>query len=225
MKKDLTILYFAAILIFITSISRKNEVSLATSLPRSTPEKEGVLSDGIITFLDSAVTTHNEFHSFMFMRHGKVIAEGWWDPYKPELKHTLYSTSKSFPSTAVGFAVSEDLLTVNDKVISFFPDELPDTISPFLAEMTVKDLLTMAAGQAHDPTDDIVSRSNWVKAFLATPVVKEPGSEFKYNSMATFMLSAIVQKVTGQKVIDYLQPRLFGPMGIEFENPKPETFF
>lgn len=214
MKKNLTALYFAAILVFITSISCKNDVSLATSLPRSTPETEGVLSEGIITFLDSAVTSHNEFHSFMFMRHGKVIAEGWWDPYKPELKHTLYSTSKSFTSTAVGFAVSENLLSVDDKVISFFHEELPDTISPFLSEMTIKDLLTMTAGQAHDPTNAVVSESNWVKAFLAIPVVKEPGSEFKYNSMATFMLSAIVQKVTGEKVIDYLQPRLFGPLGI-----------
>jgi len=119
MKKNLTTLSFATILLLVTAISCKNEVYFATSLPRSTPETEGVLSDGIITFLDSAVTSHNEFHSFMFMRHGKAIAEGWWDPYKPELKHTLYSTSKSFTSTAVGFAVSENLLSVDDKVISF----------------------------------------------------------------------------------------------------------
>ena len=152
----------------------------------------------------------------MFLRHGKVIAEGWLDPYKPNLRHTLYSTSKSFTSTAVGFAVSEKLLTVDDKVISFFPDQLPDSISPFLADMTVKDLLTMSAGQSPEPTGAIRSSGpDWVKSFLATPVVNDPGSTFLYNSMATFMLSAIIQKVTGEMLIDYLKPRLFDPLAIE----------
>ncbi len=152
----------------------------------------------------------------MFLRHGKVIAEGWWDPYKPDLRHTLYSTSKSFTSTAVGFAVSEKLLTVNDKVISFFPDQLPDSVSPFLADMTVRDLLTMSAGQSPEPTGAIRSDGpDWVKSFLAFPVTNDPGSTFLYNSMATFMLSAIVQKVTGEMLIDYLKPRLFEPLGIE----------
>ena len=152
----------------------------------------------------------------MILRHGKVIAEGWWAPYRPDLRHMLYSTSKSFTSTAVGFAVTEKLLSVEDTVISFFPDQLPDTVTPFLAQMTVKDLLTMSAGQAPDPTGRISSSSqHWIKDFLATPVLKEPGTKFLYNSMATFMLSAIVQKVTGEKIADYLRPRLFEPLGIE----------
>jgi CubicO group peptidase (beta-lactamase class C family) len=152
-------------------------------------------------------------------RHGKVIAEGWWDPYKPDLRHTLYSTSKSFTSTAVGFAVSEELLSVDDKVISYFPDQLPDSVSPFLADMTVKDLLTMSAGQSPDPTGVIRSSGpEWVKSFLACPVNNEPGTTFLYNSMATYMLSAIVQKVTGEMVLDYLRPRLFEPLGIEGMN-------
>ena len=188
----------------------------SASLPGSTPEAEGVSSEAIITFLDSAAVSKQEFHSFMFLRHGKVIAEGWWDPYKPDLRHTLYSTSKSFTSTAIGFAVNEKLLTVNDKVISFFPDQLPDSVSPFLADMTVKDLLTMSAGQSPEPTGAIRSAGpGWVKSFLAFPVTNDPGTTFLYNSMATFMLSAIVQKVTGEMVIDYLRPRLFNPLGIE----------
>jgi CubicO group peptidase (beta-lactamase class C family) len=155
----------------------------------------------------------------MFLRHGKVIAEGWWDPYRPDLRHTLYSTSKSFTSTAVGLAVSEKFLTVSDKVISFFPDQLPDSVSPFLADMTVKDLLTMSAVQSPEPTGEIRSSGpDWVKSFLAYPVVNDPGTTFLYNSMATFMLSAIVQKVTGEMVIDYLKPRLFEPLGIEGMN-------
>jgi len=194
----------------------KTNTPATTALPRSTPEAEGVSSEGIITFLDSAATGMHEFHSIMIVRHGKVIAEGWWKPYAPELRHTLYSTSKSFTSTAVGFAVTEKLLSTDEKVISFFPDQLPDTVTPFLADMTVKDLLMMSAGQSPDPTGTIPSSSqDWVKSFLATPVLKDPGTEFLYNSMATFMLSAIVQKVTGEKVSEYLKPRLFEPLGIE----------
>ncbi len=209
--------YAVFLLLFLFSACKKApEIKQTTSLPRSIPEAEGVSSEGIIAFLEAAAASRNEFHSFMFLRHGKVIAEGWWNPYRPDLKHTLYSTSKSFTSTAVGFAVSEKLLTVNDKVISFFPEDLPDTIDPYLADLTVKDLLMMSAGQDPDPTSRIVtSDSNWVKVFLSTPIVNDPGTKFLYNSMATYMLSAIVQKITGEKVIDYLTPRLFEPLAIE----------
>jgi CubicO group peptidase (beta-lactamase class C family) len=184
-------------------------------LQRSTPEAEGVSSRGILDFLGAVAESRQELHSFMFLRHGKVIAEGWWNPYNPDLRNTLYSLSKSFTSTAVGFAVTENRLTVDDKVISFFPEYLPDSISPLLAKMRVKDLLTMSTGQFPEPTWTIIYKdTNWVRAFLRFPVVSEPGTKFMYNSLATFMLSAIVQKVTRQKVIDYLTPRLFRPLGI-----------
>ena len=151
----------------------------------------------------------------MFLRHGKVIAEGWWNPYAPDLKHTMYSVSKSFTSTAIGFAVTEKLLTVNDKVISFFPDDLPDTVSDYLSTLTIKDLLSMTDGQDPDPTGTVIEKdSNWVKAYLALPFVVKPGTTFLYNSLGVYMLSAIIQKVTGEKMIDYLEPRLFEPLGI-----------
>jgi CubicO group peptidase (beta-lactamase class C family) len=206
---------FSLLLVIFLFCGCKKEQTSA-SLPRSVPEAQGVSSQGIIDFLDAAAKSSNEFHSIMFLRHGKVIAEGWWNPYKPELRHTLYSTSKSFTATAVGFAVSEHRLSVNDKVISFFPDALPDTVGPLLSGMKVKDLLSMSAGQDPDPTfKTVVSDSNWVKSFLAVPVVHEPGTKFLYNTLATYMLSAIVQKVTGEKVIDYLKPRLFDPLSVE----------
>ena len=187
----------------------------SNQLIRSIPEAEGVSSKGINDFLDAIAKSKHEFHSFMFLRHGKVVAEGWWNPYRPDLSHTMYSCSKSFTSTAIGFAVSEKKLTVKDKVVSFFPDQLPDTVSAFLADMTIKDLLSMSAGQQPDPTFAVASKQdNWVKGFLALQVQNKPGSVFLYNSLATYMLSAIVQKVTGQKVIDYLTPRLFQPLGI-----------
>jgi CubicO group peptidase (beta-lactamase class C family) len=209
-KSGLTFLLF----IFLLSGCKKEQA--IQSLPRSVPEAEGVSSQGIIDFLDAAAKSRHEFHSIMFVRHGKVIAEGWWNPYRSDLKHTLYSTSKSFTATAVGFAVSEKLLTVNDKVVSFFPGDLPDTVSTYLSEMRVRDLLSMSAGQDPDPTRNVVTRdSNWVKAFLRVPVVNEPGTKFLYNTLATYMLSAIVQKVTGEKVVNFLKPRLFDPLAIE----------
>src|SRR4051812_578172 len=94
---------------------------ISRSLPRSTPEAEGVSASAITTFLDSVNASKHEFHSFMLLRHGKVVAEGWWDPYRPDLKHTLYSLSKSFTATAVGFARAAGKLSLEDKVVSFFP--------------------------------------------------------------------------------------------------------
>jgi CubicO group peptidase (beta-lactamase class C family) len=183
-------------------------------LPRSNPEQQGVSAAGIINFIDAAGKSKTEFHSFMFLRHGRVIAEGWWNPYKANLKHTLYSTSKSFTAAAIGFSVNEKRINLDDKVISFFPHDVPNPISPNLAELTVKDVLMMSDGQDPDPTGTLIKDSNWVKAFLALPFVNKPGTKFLYNSMGTYMLSSIVQKVTGQKVIDYLKSRLFEPLGI-----------
>ena len=183
-------------------------------LPRSTAEAEGISSLGILAFLEAAQTRH-EMHSFMLVRHGRVVAEGWWSPYAPQFNHTLYSLSKSFTSTAVGFAVTEGRLSVDDRVVSFFPSDLPDKVSDHLAALRVKDLLTMSVGNEKEPTQDMVKAENWVRAFLAAPITHPPGSTFMYNSGATYMCSAIVQQVTGQKILDYLRPRLFEPLGIE----------
>jgi len=204
---------FLALICFLLSASGSGQST--SGLPHSTPEAEGVSSSGILRFIEAAGKSKNELHSFIFLRHGKVIAEGWWDPYKSSLRQTLYSASKTFTSTAVGFAVSENKLKLTDKVISFFPNDLPDSISPFLAALTVRDVLIMADGMDPDSSQNVANKNrNWVKGFLATPIMYKPGTVFMYNSMGTFMLSAIVQKVTGQKLIDYLKPRLFDPLGI-----------
>jgi CubicO group peptidase (beta-lactamase class C family) len=183
-------------------------------LPRSSPEAQGVSSAGILAFLDAVSQSKHELHSFMVVRHGKVVAEGWWSPYGPEFNHTLYSLSKSFTSTAVGFAVAEGKLRVDDRVASFFPHDLPDKVSDNLAALRVKDLLSMSVGDGTEPTRPMVEQENWVKAFLGWPITHPPGTQFMYNSAATYMCSAIVQQVTGQKILDYLQPRLFGPLDI-----------
>jgi CubicO group peptidase (beta-lactamase class C family) len=187
-------------------------------LPRSLPEKEGVSAPAIGRFIDAASHSRTEFHSFIFLRHGKVVAEGWWNPYTPELKHTLYSTSKSFTAAAVGFALTEGKLKLTDKVISFFPDDLPKPVPPYLEGLTVKDALMMSDGQEPDPTVAVAIDTNWARKFLAIPIVHEPGTTFLYNSAGTYMLAAIVQKVTGQTVLDYLKPRLFDPLAISGED-------
>ena len=183
-------------------------------LPRGIPEAEGVSSAGIIDFLNAIDTGRQEIHSFMFVRHGKVIAEGWWDPYGPDYKHLLYSASKTFTATGIGLAVSENRLKLSDKVVSFFPYSLPDSIGNNMKEMTVRDLLTMSVGQ-ETPGMGGGSDDNWITAFIRNEPEHKPGTVFKYNNMATFMLSAIVQQVTGQTLFDYLKPRLFDPLGIK----------
>jgi CubicO group peptidase (beta-lactamase class C family) len=190
-----------------------------TPLPRSSPEAQGVSSAGVRAFVEAANQKINTLHSFMLVRHGQVVAEGWWKPEAADKPHVLHSLSKSFTSTAVGLAIEEGKLKLDDHVLKFFPDEAPADPSDNLKAMTVRDLLTMNCGHDVEPkrTADVL----WAKTFLAHPVPHKPGTHFQYNSMGTYMLSAIVQKVTGQTVHDYLSLRLFKPLGIE--NPKWET--
>ncbi len=183
-------------------------------LPRSAPEVQGVSSEALLGLLDAMAASNHEYHSLMILRHGHVIAESWWHPYRRKAPQMLYSLSKSFTSTAVGFAVNEGRLSVDDKVLKFFPDEAPESVSENLAALRVRDLLTMSVGHAQDSTGSLWGKENWVRQFLSLPIANPPGTAFLYNSGATYMCSAIVQKVTGQKVIDYLTPRLFHPLGI-----------
>lgn len=193
----------------------------ANQLPRSAPEAQGIASPALLEFVNALDQQIQGMHSVMVVRHGRVIAEGWWAPYAAEHNHVLYSLSKSFTSTAVGFAVAAGKLGLDDEVLKFFPVEAPDEPSANLKAMRVRDLLTMSTGHQDEPPTEPDKMS--VKSFLAMPVAHLPGTHFKYNTPATFMQSAIVQKVTGQTVLDYLRPRLFEPLGIE--RPVWETNF
>lgn len=186
-------------------------------IPRSSPEQQGVSSAGILRFLDAIRASGQEFHSIMIVRHGHVIAEGWWTPYSSGRRQQLYSLSKSFTGTAIGLAVDEKRLTIEDKVLSFFPEAAPATISDHLAALKVKHLLTMSVGHAKDSMQIIENPApgdSWEKTFLALPVADEPGTKFLYNSGASYMLSSIVKKVTGLSAHEYLKPRLYEPLGI-----------
>jgi CubicO group peptidase (beta-lactamase class C family) len=201
---------FLALVFFITSCdtAQNNE-----ELTRSSPESQGVSSKGIIDFLNAIDTGKVEFHSFMFLRHGKVIAEGWWEPYAPGSKHIMFSASKTFTATGIGLAISENRLKLTDKVVSFFPASVPDTLSEFMQEMTVRDLLMMSTGQDAEPRRG--QNDDWIRAFLSKAPTDKPGTIFRYNNTATFMLSSIVQQVTGGTLYDYLQPRIFKPLGLK----------
>jgi CubicO group peptidase (beta-lactamase class C family) len=184
-------------------------------LPRSTPEAQGISSQAIGGFV-AAADKINTLHSFMLVRHGQVIAEGWWKPEAADKPHILNSLSKSFNATAVGLAIEEGKLNLDDPVLRFFPGDAPADPSDNLKAMTVRDLLTMTCG--HDTEPKAVGGAPSVKQFLAHPVLHKPGTHFQYNTMGAYTLSAIVTKATGQTSLEFLKPRLFEPLGIE--NPR-----
>ncbi len=186
-----------------------------TPLPRSTPEAQGISSHAISDFIEAADKI-DTLHSFMVVRHGRVIAEGWWKPEAADKPHVLWSLSKSFNATAVGLAIADGKLSLDDPVLKFFPADAPAEISDNLKAMTVRDLLTMSCG--HDSEPKAAGGGPSVKQFLAFPVVHKPGTHFQYNSMGSYVLSAIVTKTTGQTTLEFLKPRLFEPLGIE--NPE-----
>ena len=185
-------------------------------LPRNRPEAHGVDPRAILAFLDETRAAGLELHSFMLARGGDVIAEGWWSPYRADRAHMMHSLTKSVAVSGVALALQENLFGIDDKVVSFFPDELPPVVSENLAAMTVRDLLTMRAGHDAEISGSVWRqvRTSWVTEFFKVPVPLKPGSRFVYSSAVSFMLSAIVTKVTGQKLRDYMEPRFFAPLGI-----------
>ncbi len=183
------------------------------SLPRSTPEAQGVSSAAILDFVKTADRDVTTMHSFMLVRHGHVVAEGWWKPEAAEKPHVLWSLSKSFTSTGIGLAVAEGKLSLDDEILKFFPDDAPVEPPRNLQSMRVRDLLRMSTGHQQEPSRKL--DGVWTKMFLETPVPFKPGTHFLYNTSGTYMLSAILQKATVQTLFEYLQPRLFEPLGIE----------
>ena len=180
-------------------------------LPRgkASPQMEAAFAAYLQAVSDSA----EDLHSVMVLQHGKVLAEKF---FVPDTAHILNSVSKTFTATAVGFAIEEGLLHLDDKIVDLFPESVPDQVQERATRITVRNLLTMNAGHAKDPTNAIRNgEGDWIRAFLEWPVEYEPGTCYCYNSLCTYLLSAAVQKVSGQKVVDYLESRLWQPLGIE----------
>lgn len=206
-------------------------MTVTNSLPRSFPERYGVSSSAILSFLEEIEQRNLELHGFMLLRHGHVLAEGWWKPYHPEIPHAVYSLTKSFTSLAAGFAVQEGRLSLDQRVLAYFSEMDHGAISENIGDMSIRHLLTMTTGHETDTarfgaSPDFLqhitearvgdrSDRDYVRGFMEHPVTKTPGTYFLYNSGASHVLGAIVERVTGSHLVDYLQPRLFAPLGID----------
>ncbi len=190
-----------------------NEVTEIIDLPRAeTPDSVAAAMD---TFFQDAANDSLDVHSVMIVKNGQVIYSKWQSEGVDTLPHVLHSVSKTFTATAVGLAIADGKMKLTDKIVDYFPDKLPAEVSDNLKAMTVRDLLTMSCGHDDDPTGIISNaEQDWVTSFLAYPVKHQPGTFYCYNSLGTYVLSAIVQQVTGEKVVDYLTPRLFEPLHI-----------
>ena len=195
-----------AVLISLAACSPKNG-----NLPRGKASAQ--MDKAMSEYLQAVKDCAEDLHSIMVVQHGKVLAEHF---FVPDTAHVLHSVSKTFTSTAVGFAISEGLLHLDDKIVDLFPESVPENASDTLSRITIRHLLTMNSGHGKDPTGSVRSNDgDWVRGFMEWPIEYEPGTCYCYNSLGTYVLSAAVQKVTGQKVVDYLESRLWQPLGIE----------
>ena len=190
---------------------------MTPTLPRRSPSAQGVDARGILSFLDALqIAPDVETHSMMLLRHGAVVAEGWWAPYAAERPHLLYSLSKSFTSTALGFAVAEGLVGLDDTVLSHFPEWDADITDPRSRRIRVRHVAAMASGHRSDTIEAAraIDPDDLVHGFLLIPPADEPGSVFAYNQPCTFSVAAIIQRAAGMPLTEYLRPRLLDPLGI-----------
>ena len=184
-------------------------------LPRAaSPEEVGVSSALTEQFLHYIKEQNLEFHSFMVIRHGKIAVEWYNEPYTADTSHSMYSVSKTFSATAIGFAVSEGLLSLDDKVLDFFPEYTPKSDSPYFDKLTVRSLITMTSGKQTNTLEE-KGKIDWIEDFINSPWVFEPGTQYLYVNENIYMLCAIIHRVAKTSVVDYLMPRLFEPLGIE----------
>lgn len=191
------------------------------NVSRALPEEHGLSSRALMDFFSRIEQSDLAVNTFMLLQNGEVTAAFARAPYRLDQPQLLYSLSKSVTSIAVGIACDEGLLQLEDQVISFFPDKLPDPVSPNLARMTVHHLLSMNAGHHDNIYGAVAQEEDWVRAYLAQEVPHEPGSHYVYSTHSTYMLSAILERVSGQSLTDFLLPRLFEPL--EIPGPVWET--
>ena len=181
---------------------------------RATPESQGICSDlftALLRELDASKDT--EMHHFMALRHGKVICECNFAPYPKGMWHITHSMCKSITGMAIGMLIEEEKLKLDENIYDIFPDHINAFSKIFRPVITVENLLTMTSGVTFNESG-IVSGNDWLGSFLNASVNGKPGTEFQYNSLNTYVLSAIVTKRTGETLTEYLTPRLFGPLGI-----------
>lgn len=223
--------FFSLSLLLLTltaALAQAQNLTDSGALPRATPESVGVPSSACVDTIKALDEQFNRVDGVMILRNGKVIAEAWRAPNGPDIPHALYSLSKSFCSTAAGFAVTEGKLKLDSKVVDVLADEVPENADPRIGEVTLEHLLTMSGGNDSDPWDPGMigtdyglepflsdAKPTWASNFMARKIVFDPGTHFVYNTTGTYMVSAMVQKAVGETIRDYLVPRLFEPLHIE----------
>jgi len=193
--------------------------STSSSLPRSTPSAQGVDAAGVDRLIDAIGQTDTEMHSLMVLRHGHVIAEGWWAPFAPDLKHLVYSLSKTFTSAAAGLAISEGRFGLDDVMVDHFPELVPDDLDDKYRRYLVRHALTMASGHESEALDRAAAASREVGGdvlggFFRVAPDREPGTVFAYSQPTIYGVGRLVAKTTGGTILDYLRPRLLEPLGI-----------
>lgn len=194
------------------SIAREDRnMSKQKQLNHVTPESVGISSNAIIRFLELAESKGLELHGFMLIRHGYICAQGYWRPYRQGLLHPVHSFGKSITSLAIGFAIQEGLLSLDDRIIKFFPYIRIGKGNEAISEATIRDLLMMASGHETEPS---MEGEDWIDTFFSHPVKYRPGTMFQYNTAGTNLLCAVLKRVTGMNLSDYLKERLFVPLGI-----------
>ncbi len=209
--------FFLSLLAILMILTGCKQEKVINDLPRANAAPEMVAA--VDSFVQATKTRpvapdSITLHSIMILKHGEVVYEKWFNGHSAETPHPMFSVSKTFTAIAVGLAINEGKLNLTNPVVKFFPDQLPDEPSDYLKAMTVRDLLTMTCGHDEEPNSSRADSVDWVESFLAWPVEHQPGEYYLYNSIGTYMLSAIVQKVTDEKLIDYLDTRLFQPLNI-----------
>lgn len=189
----------------------------AFSFPRATPESQGVRTEDVEAFVARLHEQEGAVHAFMLLRRGHVIAEGAWAPYDLAIPHALYSISKAFTSLAVGYAVEDRQLSLDDRIAWHFPDDLPAGASGHVRDVRVRDLMKMASGHRRDPLSAMRANgvTNWAKAYFSVPVEDPPGIFFRYMTGNTCLLAQLHRRVTGEAdMLAYLRPRLFDKLGM-----------
>lgn len=176
------------------------------------PENAGVPSDKILNFINHIEQQKLCIHSFMLIRHGEILAEGYYPPFKSDTLHRMYSTSKTFVAIAVGLLIDEGKLSLTDKIIDFFPEYCPDNIHPYVADMNIRDLLMMATPFSYNTYTR--GDKNWVWTFLNAEPSHPAGTLYSYDTSGTVMLNGIVEKVSGMELMDYMRPKIFDHIGI-----------
>ena len=187
-------------------------VKIMNNLSYSTPESQGICSEAVITFLNELEQKKLIMHSFLLMRRGNIIAEGYWQHFSADKKHRMYSVSKSFTAIAVGMLTDEGKIKLEDKAADYFPEYLPENCSPHILETTIRDLLMMSAFNTW--TSYTRNDNDWVKTFFQDKGVKhKPGTIFNYDTAVTVALCGIIEKITGKPMLEYMRP-VFDAIGI-----------